>query len=101
MSQNRNTTSTLDTHFSFTDFITLLSDNNITKMTVIFKSFHVNFIDKLESTISVTDVTFVTEFIKIKEDNDTTYPTSVDDEDDRFILRLKHMMKNVFRFKLL
>ena len=54
-------------------------------MTVIFKSFHVNFIDKLESTIS-TDATFVTEFIKIKEDNDTIYPTSVDDEDDRFIL---------------
>ena len=58
-------------------------------MTVIFKSFHVNFIDKLESTIS-TDATFVTEFIKIKEDNDTIYPTSVDDEDDRFILRLAY-----------
>ena len=43
--------------------------------------------------------TFVTEFIKIKEDNDTIYPTSVDDEDDRFILRLD-MMKNL-RFKLL
>ena len=82
-------TSTLDTHFSFTDFITLLSDNNITKMTVIFKSFHVNFIDKLESTIS-TDATFITEFIKIKEDNNTIYPTSVDDEDDRFILRLAY-----------
>ena len=80
---------TLDTHFSFTDFITLLSNNNITKMTVIFKEFHLPFINKLESTIS-TDATFITEFIKIKEDYNTIYPTSVDDESDRFILRLAY-----------
>ena len=82
-------TSTLDSHFNFTDFISLLNSNNITKITVIYKSFHVNFIDKLEAIIG-TDATFITEFTKIKEEIDTVYPTAVTDASDRFILRLAY-----------
>ena len=46
----------MDTYLVFTDFINLLSTNNITTLHVIYKSWHVNFVNHLESVIS-TDAT--------------------------------------------
>tara|TARA_B100001778_G_scaffold129987_1_gene106904 strand:- start:1122 stop:3446 length:2325 start_codon:yes stop_codon:yes gene_type:complete len=79
----------MDTYLVFTDFINLLSTNNITTLHVIYKSWHVNFVNHLESVIS-TDATFITTFEKTLEANDTIYPTAVSDASDKFILRLAY-----------
>ena len=79
----------IDTYLVFTDFINLLQTNNITTLHVIYKSWHNNFVDKLESVIS-TDATFITTFEKTLESDDTIYPTAVSDASDKFILRLAY-----------
>ena len=85
----------LDTRLDFTAFISLLQSNNITKLTVVYKVFHRNFIEKLTSVIG-NDATFITEIVKIEEDRNTIYPTNVTDEADRFILRLAYDENAIF-----
>ena len=86
---------TLDTQFNFTDFINVLSSNNITKISIVYKIFHRTFVDKLTEVIG-NDATFITEIQKVEEDISTIYPTSITDEDDRFILRLVYDENAIF-----
>ena len=86
---------TLDTQFNFTDFINVLSSNNITKISIVYKIFHRTFVDKLTEVIG-NDATFITEIQKVEEDISTIYPTSITDEDDRFILRLIYDENSIF-----
>ena len=85
----------LNNRLDFTAFISLLQSNNITKLTVVYKVFHRNFIEKLTSVIG-SDATFITEIVKIEEDRNTIYPTNVTDEADRFILRLAYDENAIF-----
>ena len=85
----------LNNRLDFTAFISLLQSNNITKLTVVYKVFHRNFIEKLTSVIG-NDATFISEIVKIEEDRNTIYPTNVTDESDRFILRLAYDENAIF-----
>jgi hypothetical protein len=80
---------TLSSRFDFTSFNTLLSDNTITELVVIYKFFHKNFIDVLETYIS-ENATFITTFTRQLENRDSIYPEAVEDADDKFILRLAY-----------
>ncbi len=82
-------TDSLDTQFNFSDWITILQNNNITKVVLIYKQFQNNVVEKIQSVLS-TDATFVTSVELIKEEKNTIYPTAVTDADDKFILRLAY-----------
>lgn len=88
-------TSTLNSHFDFSGFKTLCSDNNITKITIIYKEFQSNFVKAFESYIE-SDMTFITEVDKIREANSSIYTTLITDESDRFILRMAYDENAVF-----
>ena len=88
-------TSTLDSHFDFSGFKTLCSDNNITKITIIYKEFQSNFVNSFESYIE-SDMTFITEVDRVKEANSSIYTTLITDESDRFILRMAYDENAVF-----
>ena len=82
-------TDTLDTQFDFSDWITILQNNNITTVVLIYKLFQTNVVQKIQSVLS-TDATFITSVELIQEENNTIYPTAVTDADDKFILRLAY-----------
>ena len=82
-------TDSLDTQFNFSDWITILQNNNITKVVLIYKQFQNNVVQKIQSVLS-TDATFITSVELIKEEKNTIYPTAVTDADDKFILRLAY-----------
>lgn len=78
------------TYMDFTEFISLLSDNNITKVTVIYKvNIHQGIVDKLSESLEA-NAPFITEFNKIPQQANRIYPMVVDDADDLFILRLAY-----------
>ena len=81
-------TETLDEQFDFSDWITILQNNNITTVVLIYKLFQTNVVQKIQPVLS-TDATFITSVELIKENN-TIYPTAVTDADDKFILRLAY-----------
>ena len=80
---------TISSRFDFSDFTTILSNNNITEMVVIYKIFQADFISALETHIT-DNASFITTFTKQIEDTDTIYPTAVTDASDKFILRLAY-----------
>ena len=86
---------TLASRFDFTDFISVLSSNNITKLSILYKSWHREFVDHLNQAIE-NDATFITEFSRIEEADHTVYPTNVTDEADRFILRICYDENAIF-----
>lgn len=81
--------SVVDSHISFTDFKQVLIDNGITKLHLIYKPLHVNFIDKLVEFVN-DECDFITEVEKYVEAIDSIYPTVVADAVDKFILRLAY-----------
>jgi len=77
-------------YVDFNDFISILQSNNITEIHVIYKkAYHLNFVTKLKEVIS-SDATFITNVYDYVETTDTIYPTSVEDSDNKFILRLAY-----------
>jgi hypothetical protein len=82
-------TNTLSTRFDFTDFINILSTNNITELVIIYKKMQDNFVDLLETTIA-SDATFITTVTKQLESSDGIYPTAPTDSSSKFILRLAY-----------
>ena len=82
-------TDSLDDQFDFSNWITILQNNNITTVVLIYKAFQGNIINKIQSILS-TDATFITSVELIKEEQNTIYPTAVTDADDKFILRLAY-----------
>ena len=53
-------TETLDDQFDFSDWITILQNNNITKLVLIYKQFQNNVVQKIQSVLSF-DATFITD----------------------------------------
>ena len=78
----------IDSYINLTDFINVLSSNNIAEVVVIYKDFHYNFVEKLEATLS-SQLPSVT-LTKQIEDINSIYPNSVTDAANKFILRLAY-----------
>tara|TARA_B100001175_G_C19502944_1_gene639207 strand:+ start:64 stop:2427 length:2364 start_codon:yes stop_codon:yes gene_type:complete len=82
-------TYSLESRFDFSDWITIMQNNNITKIVLIYKGFQDNVVEKIQS-VMASDATFITDIELIKEEKNTIYPTAVADADDKFILRLAY-----------
>ena len=78
----------IDSYINLTDFINVLSSNNIAEVVVIYKDFHYNFVEKLAATLSshLPSVTLTKQI----EDINSIYPNSVTDAANKFILRLAY-----------
>ena len=81
---------------SYTALNNYITSNNLTKITVVAKAQHHRlFVENFETNIT-NNVTSVTEFIKIYEPLNSSYPTAVTDAADRLILRLAYDEAAVF-----
>jgi glutathionylspermidine synthase len=82
--------------FDYSDFISVLQTNNITKVTVIHKPvYHQAIVNHLSESLS-ENAPFVTNFTEIQEGINSMYPTVVDDADDLFILRMCYDDSSIF-----
>lgn len=82
--------------FNYSDFISVLQSNNITKVTVIHKpAYHQAIVTHLEDELR-TNATFITTFTEIQENINSMYPTYVEDADDLFILRMAYDDSSIF-----
>jgi intein/homing endonuclease len=76
------------THFNYENFVTLLEENNVTEVVVIHKPYiHQYIVSHLSSYIN-ENAPFINSFVEVKESLNTIYPTSVQDDSSKFILRL-------------
>lgn len=75
----------LTSNIDFTDFYTVLSDNSLTDLQVIYKEFQTPIIERLEAQKPV-GVTIT----KHKEQRSSIFPAAVADQAGRFILRLAY-----------
>ena len=73
----------------FSSFKAVLESNTITKVTVIYKVFQMDIVDKLEEYLNANYPSLV-EFNRQYEDGNNIYPGVVEDADDKFILRLAY-----------
>ena len=81
-----NTLDGIDSRFDFTAFISVLNSNSISELVIIYKSFHLEFVELLKVVIA-RDATFITTVTEQKELINTIYPTAPTDSDSKFILR--------------
>ncbi len=82
--------------FDYSDFISVLQNNNITKVTVIHKPvFHQAIVNHLSQSLS-ENAPFVTDFTEVQEGLNSMYPTYVDDSEDLFILRMAYDDSSIF-----
>lgn len=81
-------------HVDFTQFIDLLENNSIKEFYVIYKSVHRNFVDALSA--AIYDSGKVEKFSKILEDSYNIYPTVVEDDVSKFILRCAYDESAIF-----
>lgn len=86
---------TLDTRFDFSDFKTILSDNSIDTLVLIYKGWQLEFVNKLASYIE-SNATFITTVTRQQENDGSIYPSSVTDADNKFILRLAYDDNAIF-----
>lgn len=83
-------------HFVYDDFINVLSANNIVDLVVIYKpSIHSQMVAHLSSSLQ-TNAPFLQSFTEVKEASNTIYPTTVEDSDTKFILRLAYDESAIF-----
>jgi len=93
---NTDTSVTNFTQFDYSDFISLLQSNNITKLTVVHKPvIHGELVDHLHTAITA-NATFITDFTEVKVALNVIYPPSVTEEEGMFILRLSYDETSIF-----
>ncbi len=74
----------------WSSFITTLDNNNITEVAVVYKPYiHEEVVDHLSSSLNAS-ASFIDTFTKVEESLYSIYPTSPDDADNKFILRLAY-----------
>jgi hypothetical protein len=88
-------TNTLDTRFDFSGFKTILSDNSIDTLVLIYKGFQIEFVNKLASYIE-SNATFITTLTRQQEVDGSIYPAAVTDASNKFILRLAYDDNAIF-----
>ena len=77
-------------NFDFTIINQVLIDNNISELDIIFKpSFHQKFVNEFSSSVS-NNVVNVTTINLHDEDINSIYPVSIEDSNNKFILRLAY-----------
>ncbi len=76
-------------NIDFTELTQILSDNSITEVHTISKSFQLNLINALSQSLS-ENATFITTFENHLEEDTSIYPTAIDDATNKFILRLAY-----------
>lgn len=82
--------------FDYTDFISVLQENNISKVTVVHKPhIHQEMVNHISSSLS-TNAPFITSFTEVKEGPNVIYPTTVADQSDLFVLRLAYDESSIF-----
>jgi hypothetical protein len=81
-------------HVDFTEFINLISDNNINEVHVIYKEFHKNFIQSFSQSLMESGV--VDLFSETFETSDIIYPTIIEDGSSKFILRCAYDESAIF-----
>ena len=75
---------------NLSSFITVLQNNSITKLDIIYKpTLHNKLVEKIQSIIS-SDASFITAVTLHDEDVNTIYPSAVTDASDKFILRIAY-----------
>ncbi len=80
----------------YTDFISVLQSNNITKVTVIHKPvLHQAIVNHLSQSLT-ENAPFITNFTEIKEGINSMYPTFVEDSNDLFVLRMAYDDSSIF-----
>jgi intein/homing endonuclease len=72
-------------HVDFTDFLNILSTNEINEVHVIGKQMHENFINHLSQSLHESGIINI--FSKTIEESTIIYPTSIEDSPTKFILR--------------
>lgn len=89
-------TSSMLNHVDFIGFFNLLESLNVNQLDVIYKEdVHVNFISKLEEYL-ISNVSFITVFNKHEEPSTSIFPVSIEDEENKFILRLVYDESTIF-----
>jgi len=84
------------THFDYTDFISTLEANNITKLVVVHKPvIHKEVVANLKAAID-KDAPFIASFQEVRVGPNVIYPPTVLEEDEMFILRLAYDETSIF-----
>ena len=77
-------------NFDFTEFITILDQNDITQLDIVYKPFiHSKIVALIKDTVT-TNAPFITTINLHDEDINTIYPATIPDSNDKFILRLAY-----------
>lgn len=76
-------------HLNFTDLFNIISSNNITEIDVVFKDFHIDFVNHFSQSLNQAGLG-ITSFTQHLEEINTIYPTAVEDSASKFILRLAY-----------
>lgn len=77
-------------NFDFTEFITILGENDITQLDIVYKPFiHSKIVALIKDTVT-TNAPFITTINLHDEDINTIYPATIPDSNDKFILRLAY-----------
>ena len=84
------------TCFDYSEFISLLQANNITRVVVIHKPLlHEEMIGHLKAALA-EKAPFITSFEEVREGPNVIYPATVPDEDGLFVLRLAYDETSIF-----
>jgi intein/homing endonuclease len=93
---NTDTSATDFTYFDYTDFISVLGANNITKLTIVHKPLvHRMMVDNLISAIN-QNAPFITTIEEVKVSPNVIYPPVVSDDEFTFVLRLAYDETSIF-----
>jgi len=77
-------------HIDFTEFFSVLNENSISKVAVVYKKdIHSHFVNHLSSSLN-NDAPYITSFDKIEVAESNIFPSIPNDDTDTFILRLAY-----------
>jgi hypothetical protein len=76
-------------HLDYGNLFDILSTNNIDTLEVIYKDFHIDFVNHLSQSLYNSELN-LSSFVHHLEEINNIYPTSIDDSTDKFILRLSY-----------
>jgi len=93
---NTDTSATNFTQFDYSDFVSVLQTNNITKLTIVHKPLvHRMMVDNLISALNDT-APFITTIEEVKVSPNVIYPPTIIGEENMFILRLAYDETSIF-----
>lgn len=82
-------------NLDFTELINIISNQNIDTIDIIYKEFHIDFINYFSQSVSNSGLEIV-EFNTHIEEVNAIYPVSIEDSSNKFILRLAYDESAIF-----